>query len=55
MVDAVRRDGTQGAGYRAHLCFVSGLSLPMKATAMTSAWLAQGVSMTPNGLGDTRR
>lgn len=32
------------AGYSAP-CFVSGLSLPMKATAMTSAWLALGVSM----------
>lgn len=38
--------GTVSAdGGRACLCFVSGPSLPTKATAMTSVWLALGVSM----------
>lgn len=32
-------------------CFVSGLSLPMKATAMTSVWPALAVSMATQGIG----
>lgn len=37
------------------LCFLSGLFLPMKATAMTSVWLAQGVSMNPDRLSEPKQ